>query len=1100
LIAFSFDAYSSDWVHQKKMNLDSGKTYLITVESLNSDVNVQLRSDQTVLSTQNNFGLAGTIEYLVFKVGKENSQYDVYVEATQKNDYKAQVDVKVSDLHLTNEIQVFEVLYQVSQLNYSKTSEDLNRIQSLLEELLNNKLSDIQHEQVLIQYLFLLLENRNFGLMLKSLSAINSNKFIDSLSRLNLYWIQAELNSNIGQFNDSIEYLNYFLDELAEIDGLKSKLSWQINREAARGFLGFLKSVNYIKNKSSGDNGFDEINLALTNSAEIGDNLLIADMLIYLGTYHSNTGQLQEAIATLHIAEEYLHKSKTDKGMIDIYNQRGLAYRSLNLLVESQYNFRKALQLTNEDTPLDIISSLFYNLALTYKTIGDYDRSYRYFIKSNHGTQNTFYQSLTNKALGTIERLRGNVEESIIYHKNNVDDFKDESFNIWLDSIYELSLDYYKIGDHNEVIRLTHLILILSKLQVLNADVSLSKVILKAINLDNIDNFLNLYQHFNSLSNEKLNSLLKKVLKLSGQINNATEFKSIVLLTSVYLSLGDLTEVEELNISLDTYNELDLIPVDAQLDYFNFKINYFILIGDHNSIESTAKHGLETIYNFRLKFPASDLALYWTDQAKEFLNSYINYLYSRNNIEKLLEVLDQYFSINLKSKRVDSLTQDIKIKSNKLKVALNEYIANERSLLINNNDINQANTDIAKENLLGLIKPININVENVKKSKTVNIKNIHNTLANDELVVRFVVNNKSSFAIVLTNSQNNNGISYSTIDLPPENELEEIINSLLAAIKNKSFSDLSKLQNKLSKLFPINLLKSQKYKKIIIIPDGILNLLPFELIQVNLDQEFQYLNTVFEIDRTYSLSDYLTKTNIQKGNLNSVSVLANPYFLDQIKESGTAIEIDNKLWEFKSLPFTQNEANNLLEVFPDFHVNLLTGKKATNENFLSDNSRDSNIIHIATHGFFNEENLENVGLATSIVDIDNNLAPGILTMREILYHTFKANLVVVSGCETTLGKHINGEGFNGLSRGFLSQGAGSVIGTIWAISDRATSVFMKEFYTNLRDMNGNVSKALNTTKRNFATQSQFRRYRHPYYWAGFVLTSSNRGISENIFN
>jgi CHAT domain-containing protein len=120
-------------------------------------------------------------------------------------------------------------------------------------------------------------------------------------------------------------------------------------------------------------------------------------------------------------------------------------------------------------------------------------------------------------------------------------------------------------------------------------------------------------------------------------------------------------------------------------------------------------------------------------------------------------------------------------------------------------------------------------------------------------------------------------------------------------------------------------------------------------------------------------------------------------------------------------------------------------------------------------------------------------------MREVLYKPFTSNLVVISGCETTLGKEINGEGFNSLSRGLLSQGVGSVIGTIWSISDRATPEFMQAFYTHLKQQQGNVSLALKLTKQSFVTDSKLRRYRHPYYWAGFVLTSSNQSISESIF-
>ena len=84
---------------------------------------------------------------------------------------------------------------------------------------------------------------------------------------------------------------------------------------------------------------------------------------------------------------------------------------------------------------------------------------------------------------------------------------------------------------------------------------------------------------------------------------------------------------------------------------------------------------------------------------------------------------------------------------------------------------------------------------------------------------------------------------------------------------------------------------------------------------------------------------------------------------------------------------------------------------------------------------------------------------------------------------------------NGFSRGMLIKGAGNVIGTLWPIPDRATAFFMEEFYSALKLNNGNAKSALADTKRKFLTSG---RYRHPYYWSGFVLYSADKSSLKNV--
>src|SRR5690606_14568588 len=114
---------------------------------------------------------------------------------------------------------------------------------------------------------------------------------------------------------------------------------------------------------------------------------------------------------------------------------------------------------------------------------------------------------------------------------------------------------------------------------------------------------------------------------------------------------------------------------------------------------------------------------------------------------------------------------------------------------------------------------------------------------------------------------------------------------------------------------------------------------------------------------------------------------------------------------------------------------------------------------------------------------------------ELFGAPFSTNLVIISGCETMRGKDYSGWGVRSLADGFLSQGAGSVIGTLWNVSDAATAELMVGFYRRLHRGAGS-SAALQAAQREMIAS---RRFSDPYYWAGVALASSNRGYDQPSF-
>jgi CHAT domain-containing protein/uncharacterized protein HemY len=142
------------------------------------------------------------------------------------------------------------------------------------------------------------------------------------------------------------------------------------------------------------------------------------------------------------------------------------------------------------------------------------------------------------------------------------------------------------------------------------------------------------------------------------------------------------------------------------------------------------------------------------------------------------------------------------------------------------------------------------------------------------------------------------------------------------------------------------------------------------------------------------------------------------------------------------------------------------------------------IVHFATHGIANDEHAEQSGLLLSLVDAKGTPQNGFLRLRDIYGMNLSADLVVLSACNTALGKDVKGEGLVGMVRGFMYSGTPRVLASLWTVDDAATAELMKEFYAQLLITGLKPSAALRKAQ---LVQMQKKSRQSPYYWAGFQL-------------
>lgn len=300
-------------------------------------------------------------------------------------------------------------------------------------------------------------------------------------------------------------------------------------------------------------------------------------------------------------------------------------------------------------------------------------------------------------------------------------------------------------------------------------------------------------------------------------------------------------------------------------------------------------------------------------------------------------------------------------------------------------------------------------------------------------------------------------------------------------------------------------------KELIIVPDGILGYLPFEVL---LDGNGHYLAEKYRISYTPSLTiqEQLGKRrysnqrqpmlafggavydnrNYDKDLLNNTQQLA--YLKNNMRQAfarGSSVQSGYGLLgldDWGNLPGTLQEVKDISKTVPGARV--ITGHEVS-EARLKEMSAigelaEYRVIHFATHGITVAEIPELSAVVLSQFRQDSGPEDGYLRMEEISKLRIKADFVNLSACDTGLGKIYGGEGVVGLMQSFILAGANGLSVSLWPVADHSTVLFMGNLYKLVEEEGLSYIDAMTLVKRRFMDGEFGETYRSPYYWAPFV--------------
>ncbi|GAA3645754.1 CHAT domain-containing protein [Flavivirga jejuensis] len=256
----------------------------------------------------------------------------------------------------------------------------------------------------------------------------------------------------------------------------------------------------------------------------------------------------------------------------------------------------------------------------------------------------------------------------------------------------------------------------------------------------------------------------------------------------------------------------------------------------------------------------------------------------------------------------------------------------------------------------------------------------------------------------------------------------------------------------------LELTKTATFKNAIIIPDGILNFIPFEALLTSKTNTTNFSKMPFVVKKQHIVYNTSTAFYLKKEVKNKANNLLGIFPVFENTKN--------------SLTYSINEANAIKE---EMHSDLFLKEKATKRAFIK-NSSNYSILHLSTHA-----NSGNISTPANIEFYGDTMF-----LNELYSLNLNTDLVVLSACETGIGKLYKGEGAMSIARGFQYAGAQNVLFSLWQINDLSTSQIMQSFYKNYSD-NQSAYISNHQSKLDYLKNEAVSNIKKsPYYWSAFV--------------
>jgi len=808
----------------------------------------------------------------------------------------------------------------------------------------------------------------------------------------------------------------------------------------------------------------------------------------YLINYFNlvSKGYLEKCIQNLQLAAAEIEKQQNTPiyYSTNIYKGLGRMYRTNGDFDKSLIYYEKELQLLEDNYPSKhlTVSISQYHIGNVYYEKLEYQNALDYYLKAHKVWEKNYaqdypYMRYLNEAIGDMYWELGDQENSLLYfnlsvlNEQKVNNDESEQYIITGDSLvqkgnYQFALNYYEsaLNFREKTYGKNHILTGACKNFVARAKRSSG----------NIEGSLDEYQ-------DAINILVEEMTSPSWYENPTVDMK---IQSHQYLLESLIAKGELLNELYQKTN--DLKDLKASLDTFETAIVIQEVMKNNEMSESSRVFWTQRSLLLIENSIATSL------QLNQITNEeiYLNKAFSFSERSKALLLLSTLSDQNLNS--FVNVSEEIILKEKELKNKINEYqgkikseekrceAVREKMLILWQNKLTSLQNEF--DLLISEIKEKHPNYYQLKYDiQVAEIALIQEQLLDQKTaLISYFAGDKTTYVFLITPDN----ISIRSIE---DSSLlnDQVVHFFISINTNKNaqnkpqetFEEYKSMAFQLYKKLLLPELSILEKQKLIIIPDGKLSYLPFDILLTN---------EVSSDKRDYkSLPYLLRKYAISYSPSASISLLTSNNKNTNNDYLGFAPD-----YEGEEYSGSKKQLNNLY--YNDLEVskasNLFNGKswKGNNvtEELLKINSSKAGILHLAMHGEVEDE----YPLLSKLYFNTSEKEDGMLHTYEIYNLNIPAQLVILSACNTASGNLQRGEGILSLERAFQYAGSKSLLSTLWTVDDESSFKINQLFLENLK-AGKPKDRALQLAKLSFINSTTPEKL-HPYYWSSFRLTGN----------
>ena len=485
---------------------------------------------------------------------------------------------------------------------------------------------------------------------------------------------------------------------------------------------------------------------------------------------------------------------------------------------------------------------------------------------------------------------------------------------------------------------------------------------------------------------------------------------------------------------------------------------YAYLYLDHKNkedIENAIKHmtnAIELIDIMRSEMETDNTKIYWSKETRSIYNTVVEMCEWVQDLDCMQKTIEKSRALIL----LDEL-------NHKEALSMMPQRLTKREKALRTTVVDSPNTDVdAIESYNRFLDSIKVAYPSYYKYKfqtaSAPIEEIQSSLESDSTqIIQYFLTPDSLYTLAIDTKK----ADYYT--QPAPKNLKRDIRRTLSLLDNKDsldyelkFREFTATSSRLYDIF-LEPIKDKK-KKLVIIGDGIINYLPFDIL-ISDASTIRYAIQDHAISYAPSLSVLM---KIDKHRSFDELLMVNP--LSYEKEN------------LVSLDLSRDEADYLGRLS---NLDLLEASHASLKNF-TERSQEADVIHLSTHSGIDSLTKEPwIAFHDSLIGVN-----------EIIKLNLNASLVALSSCSSLDGKNNNSEGVNSLARAFLFADVSSVVGSLWELNEDSGYHILMDFYSNLKE-GENKSDALRSAKLKYIENN---KYKSPYHWASLVIIGDPSSI------